>query len=40
MAYNFQATLRFEGLLDVGALQRSLGEIVRRHEIYRTTFPL
>ncbi|MDQ3942418.1 MAG: amino acid adenylation domain-containing protein, partial [Actinomycetota bacterium] len=39
LAYNFQATLRFVGPLDVAALQRSLGEIVRRHEIFRTTFP-
>ncbi|HLC42887.1 MAG TPA: amino acid adenylation domain-containing protein [Methylomirabilota bacterium] len=39
MAYNFQATLRLRGVLDVAALKRSLSEIVRRHEIYRTTFP-
>ena len=39
IAYNLQATLRFTGLLDVVVLERSLGEIVRRHEIYRTTFP-
>jgi amino acid adenylation domain-containing protein/FkbM family methyltransferase len=39
IAYNFQVTLRLTGLLDVAALERSLSEIVRRHEIYRTTFP-
>jgi len=39
MSYNFQATLKFTGSLDVMALERSLGEIVRRHEILHTTFP-
>ena len=39
LAYNFQSTLRLKGALDVTALQRSLDEIVRRHEIFRTTFP-
>ena len=38
-AYQFQALLYFTGRLDVDALERSLSEIVRRHEIYRTTFP-
>ena len=38
-AYHFQPTLRFRGRLDAEALRRSLDEIVRRHEIYRTTFP-
>jgi amino acid adenylation domain-containing protein len=38
-AYHFQATLSIAGPLDVAALERSLGEIVRRHEIFRTTFP-
>jgi amino acid adenylation domain-containing protein len=37
-AYNFQATLRFKGRLDVGLLQESLNEITRRHEVLRTTF--
>jgi amino acid adenylation domain-containing protein len=37
-AYEFQSTIRFTGTLDVQVLQRSLTEIVRRHEIYRTTF--
>ena len=39
IAYNFQATLRFTGPLDVPALELTLSEIVRRHEIFRTTFP-
>ncbi len=37
-AYNIAAALRLQGVLDVDALQRSLGEIVRRHEVLRTTF--
>jgi acyl carrier protein len=37
-AYNFQAAIHFRGVLRVGALERSLRKIVRRHEIYRTTF--
>ncbi|HEX8696368.1 MAG TPA: amino acid adenylation domain-containing protein [Longimicrobium sp.] len=38
-SYNFQATVRVSGALDVPALERALTEIVRRHEIFRTTFP-
>ncbi|MEH2104794.1 amino acid adenylation domain-containing protein [Nostoc sp.] len=38
-AYQAQATLRFTGKLDVAALEQCLSEIVRRHEIFRTTFP-
>src|SRR5260221_5650295 len=38
-SYHFQATLRMRGDLNVVALEGSLGEIVRRHEILRTTFP-
>src|SRR6185436_5216535 len=38
-SYNFQATVRVRGALDAGALERTLTEIVRRHEIFRTTFP-
>ncbi|HEX2187796.1 MAG TPA: amino acid adenylation domain-containing protein [Longimicrobiaceae bacterium] len=37
-SYNFQASFRFRGRLDADALERSLAEIVRRHEIFRTTF--
>ena len=36
--YNMPAALRMEGELDVGALERSLQEIVRRHEALRTSF--
>ncbi|HEX5719734.1 MAG TPA: FkbM family methyltransferase, partial [Thermoanaerobaculia bacterium] len=38
-SYQFQAKIRFCGRLDPEALRRSLEEIVRRHEIFRTTFP-
>ncbi|MDQ2970132.1 MAG: amino acid adenylation domain-containing protein, partial [Acidobacteriota bacterium] len=38
-AYQFQPTLRFHGELDEVALERSLAEVLRRHEILRTTFP-
>ncbi|MEH2239779.1 amino acid adenylation domain-containing protein [Nostoc sp.] len=38
-AYQAQVTLRFTGKLDVEALEQCLSEIVRRHEIFRTTFP-
>ncbi|MBP0020803.1 MAG: amino acid adenylation domain-containing protein [Cyanobacteria bacterium SBLK] len=37
-AYQFQASLRFKGHLQIEALQQSFEEIVRRHEIFRTTF--
>jgi amino acid adenylation domain-containing protein len=37
-AYNIPAALRLEGRLDAAALERSLREIVRRHESLRTTF--
>ncbi|HEX8273583.1 MAG TPA: non-ribosomal peptide synthase/polyketide synthase, partial [Longimicrobiaceae bacterium] len=36
--YNLPFALRLRGALDVDALQRSLGEIVRRHEALRTVF--
>jgi amino acid adenylation domain-containing protein len=39
LAYGFQASFRFTGCLDAVVLERSLNEIVRRHEIFRTTFP-
>jgi amino acid adenylation domain-containing protein len=39
LAYQFQAIIWLHGELDVGALERALGGIVTRHEIYRTTFP-
>ena len=37
-AYQFQESLRFTGSLDVAVLERTLGEIIQRHEIFRTTF--
>ena len=39
VAYQFQAIIWLHGELDVGALERALGGIVARNEIYRTTFP-
>ncbi|HEV2707131.1 MAG TPA: amino acid adenylation domain-containing protein [Pyrinomonadaceae bacterium] len=37
-AYNIPAAVRFDGVLNIDALHRSLNEIVRRHEALRTTF--
>ncbi|AUX29427.1 MULTISPECIES: non-ribosomal peptide synthase/polyketide synthase [Sorangium] len=37
--YNVPEALRMDGPLSVSALERSLREIVRRHEALRTTFP-
>ncbi|MGB8507779.1 MAG: condensation domain-containing protein, partial [Pyrinomonadaceae bacterium] len=37
-AYHIPALVRLRGRLDEGALERSLSEIVRRHESLRTTF--
>ena len=37
-AYHFQSSITFTGQLDIPSLERSLSEIVRRHEVYRTTF--
>jgi amino acid adenylation domain-containing protein len=37
-SYNIPTALRLRGALDVDALERSLGEIVRRHESLRTVF--
>jgi amino acid adenylation domain-containing protein len=39
IAYNFQVTIWFRGPLDVDVLHRTLTEIVRRHEVLRTSFP-
>ena len=38
-AYYAPATLRLRGPLNLAALEQSLSEIIRRHEILRTTFP-
>ncbi|GAA3486530.1 amino acid adenylation domain-containing protein [Streptomyces cremeus] len=39
-AYNAPTTLRLHGPLDLRLLERTLTEIVRRHEIFRTTVEL
>src|SRR5262249_51910659 len=36
--YNIPAAVRLTGPLNTAALERSLREIVRRHEVLRTTF--
>jgi len=36
--YNIPFALRLNGRLDVSALERTITEIVRRHEVLRTTF--
>jgi amino acid adenylation domain-containing protein len=38
--YNEPLTVRHRGLLNVPALERAFNEIVRRHEAWRTTFPV
>jgi amino acid adenylation domain-containing protein len=38
-SYNMPRALRLRGRLDVAALERSLNEIVRRHEVLRTSYP-
>ena len=37
-AYNIPLAIRLSGHLNVTALQQSLGEVLRRHEVLRTTF--
>jgi amino acid adenylation domain-containing protein len=37
-SYNIPFAVRMEGALDVDALRRAVNEIVRRHEVLRTTF--
>ncbi|HEX3131505.1 MAG TPA: non-ribosomal peptide synthase/polyketide synthase, partial [Thermoanaerobaculia bacterium] len=39
-AYNIPVALRLEGILDVPAFAGALREIVRRHEVLRTTYPM
>ncbi|MFP2930484.1 amino acid adenylation domain-containing protein, partial [Pyxidicoccus sp. 3LG] len=36
--YNVPATVRLEGALDITALERAFGELLRRHESLRTSF--
>jgi len=38
-AYNIPAAVRLSGSLDTAALRRTMNEIVKRHEILRTSFP-
>ncbi|HAG82187.1 MAG TPA: non-ribosomal peptide synthetase, partial [Cyanobacteria bacterium UBA12227] len=38
LAYTMPGALHFVGSLDVAALEQALNEIVRRHEVLRTTF--
>jgi len=38
LAYDFESAIHFKGVLNIEALERSLSEIIRRHEVYRTTF--
>src|SRR5256885_16760567 len=37
-AYNVSRTFRLAGPVDVAALERAFGDVVRRHEILRTVF--
>lgn len=36
--YNISGAVEIQGLLNVAALEKSLNEIIQRHEIWRTTF--
>src|SRR4029450_1255245 len=36
--YNVPSAIRFKGPLNITALERSFNEIIRRHEVVRTTF--
>ncbi|PMB42624.1 non-ribosomal peptide synthetase [Fischerella thermalis CCMEE 5330] len=38
--YNIPSAFHLKGLLNITALQQSLNEILRRHEVWRTTFVL
>jgi amino acid adenylation domain-containing protein len=40
IAYNFQVTLWIRGALDLAVFHRTFDEIVRRHEVLRTSFPV
>ncbi|HEX8558732.1 MAG TPA: amino acid adenylation domain-containing protein [Pyrinomonadaceae bacterium] len=38
--YNIPATIRLRGPLDPAVLERAVHEIIRRHEVLRTTYPI
>ncbi|HEY6190582.1 MAG TPA: SDR family NAD(P)-dependent oxidoreductase, partial [Pyrinomonadaceae bacterium] len=38
IAYNLPGAVRLTGQLNIDALEQTLGEIIRRHEVLRTTF--
>jgi amino acid adenylation domain-containing protein len=38
-SYNTLEILQIEGNINLAVLERSLGELINRHEIFRTTFP-
>ena len=38
--YNIPVALRLTGLIHMAALEQAIGEIVQRHEVLRTTFPM
>ena len=39
MAYNAHYTVDFHGDLKVDIFERALSQVIKRHEIFRTTFP-
>ncbi|MFT5449983.1 MAG: hypothetical protein ACI9DC_005183 [Gammaproteobacteria bacterium] len=39
LAYNFHSSVAFTGPLNVEALEQALGEVLRRHEGYRSSYP-
>ncbi len=38
VVYNLSEALRLSGSLDIAALERAIGEVLRRHEVMRSTF--